>query len=181
MTVVPALGLTLEEVGYPVDDELAARATQPGEAGAPVTAPPAHVLTAFGATGAPVPAARGMGCTWIAGDVVLKEVDDEAEHGWVCDVYDAWSSDDVAVARPIAVDGRWSLDGWGAQALLPGETACAGDDPGWFRMVHEAFHDVTRDLARPAFLDTRDAPWTYGERVAWEGESPRVTRRRCRC
>ena len=28
VTVVPAHGLTLEEVGYPPDDELAARATQ---------------------------------------------------------------------------------------------------------------------------------------------------------
>ena len=51
-----------------------------------MTAPPAHVLAAFGVPRAPVPAARGMGRTWIAGDVVLKEVDDEAEHGWVCDV-----------------------------------------------------------------------------------------------
>jgi uncharacterized protein (TIGR02569 family) len=137
-----------------------------------VTAPPAHVLAAFGVTDAPVPAARGMGRTWIAGDLVLKEVDDEAEHDWVCDVYDAWSSDDVAVARPIAVDGRWSVEGWSGQGLLPGETARAGDDPGWFRRVHEAFHEVTRGLARPAFLDNRDDPWAYGERVAWEGEAP---------
>ena len=56
--------------------------------------------------------------------------------------------------------------------FCPARRRCAGDDPGWFRRVHEAFHDVTRDLARPAFLDTRDDPWTYGERVAWEGESP---------
>ena len=103
---------------------------------------------------------------------MLKEVDDEAEHDWVCDVYDAWPSDDVAVARPIAVDGRWSVDGWSGQSLLPGETARAGDDPGWFRRVHEAFHEVTRGLARPAFLDARDDPWAYGERVAYRLELP---------
>lgn len=134
--------------------------------------PPPDVLEAFGGRLPVVPAERGMGRTWIAGDVVLKQVDDEAEHEWICGVYDAWSRDDVAVARPVRVDGRWSFRGWGAQGFLPGDTARAGDDPDWFRAVSTAFHDALAGLARPAFLDTRDDAWSYGEQVAWEGATP---------
>jgi uncharacterized protein (TIGR02569 family) len=137
-----------------------------------VTGPTAEVLEAFGASAVPRPAESGMGRTWIAGEIVLKRVDLEAEHDWVCDVYDGWVGDEVSVAEPLRVDGAWSFDGWGAQLLLPGETARAGDDPDWFRAVHAGFHAAVAGLARPAFLDSRDDPWTYGERVAWEGEPP---------
>jgi uncharacterized protein (TIGR02569 family) len=141
-----------------------------------VTAPPAEVLEAFGVRGSARPAEHGMGRTWIAGDVVLKQVDLEVEHAWICEVYDAWSRTDVAVARPFRAHGQWSFAGWGAQALLPGITARAEDDPDWFREVHLAFHEAVAGLARPAFLDSRDDPWTYGERVAWEGEAPEGAR-----
>jgi uncharacterized protein (TIGR02569 family) len=131
-----------------------------------------EVLEAFG-TNAPLSSAEhGMGSTWIAGEVVFKPVENEAEHEWICEVYDTWSRDDVAVARPLRVDGRWSFRGWGAQVFLPGETARAGDDPDWFRDVHRAFHDAVAGLDRPAFLDIRDDPWSHGERVAWEGDPP---------
>ena len=137
-----------------------------------MTAPPEEVLEAFGATGPVLPAELGMGRTWIARDVVLKRVELEPEHVWICEVYDAWSDSDVDVARPLRAGEQWSFDGWGAQALLPGTTARAGDDPDWFRGVHNAFHEAVAGLARPAFLDGRDDVWTYGERVAWEGEAP---------
>jgi uncharacterized protein (TIGR02569 family) len=134
--------------------------------------PPPEVLEAFGTKAPLSPAERGMGRTWIAGDIVLKPVDDEAQHEWICGVYDAWTREDVAVACPLRVEGQWSFRGWGAQLVLPGDGARAGDDPDWFRDVHLAFHDGVSDLDRPAFLDTRDDPWTYGERVAWEGAAP---------
>jgi uncharacterized protein (TIGR02569 family) len=137
-----------------------------------MTGPSAEVLEAFGASVQAHPAERGMGRTWIAGDLVLKQIDLEEEHEWVCGVYDEWSCDHVAVARPLRADGRWSFRGWGAQVLLPGGTARAGDDPGWFRDVHAAFHEAVAGLPRPGFLDHRDDPWTYGDRVAWEDEAP---------
>jgi uncharacterized protein (TIGR02569 family) len=131
------------------------------------------VLEAFGAAGATSLFPSGMGRTWRAGELVLKPVDLGAEHEWICEVYDAWPADAVDVPRPVrAADGRWSSHGWGAQVLVPGETARAGDDPDWFRGVHEAFHATVAGLARPAFLDIRDDPWTYGEQVAWEGAEP---------
>jgi prepilin-type processing-associated H-X9-DG protein len=33
--------------------------------------------------------------------------------------------------------------------------------------VADAFHLAVAGLPRPAFLDRRDDPWTYGDRVAW--------------
>ena len=137
-----------------------------------MSAPSAEVLEAFGARVPPHPAERGMGRTWIAGDIVLKQVDLAVEHAWICEVYDAWSCDEVAVASPLRVDGHWSFQGWGAQRFLPGDTARAGDDPDWFRGVHLAFHGAVAGLDRPSFLDVRDDPWTYGDRVAWCGEEP---------
>lgn len=134
--------------------------------------PPDEVLEAFGVTAPPVRAEGGMGHTWIAGDVVLKRVGLEAEHDWVCDVYERWSCADVLVTTPLRAAGRWSFQGWGAQLRLPGRTARAGDDSDWFREVSETFHRALSPLRRPAFLDTRDDPWTYGEQVAWEGAAP---------
>ena len=137
-----------------------------------MTAPPADVLAAFDVHAPPRPLAGGMGRTWLAGDVVLKPVDQPLEHAWVCDVFEAWSSDEVAVPLPLRAPDGWSAHGWGAHVLLPGVTARAGDDPAWFRQVHEAFHRETAGLARPPFLDTRDDAWSYGDRVAWEGSEP---------
>lgn len=138
-----------------------------------MTAPPPEVLEAFDAAGVPVLLEGGMGRTWRVGDVVLKPVSDVVEHAWVAEVYAGWSSDEVAVPQPLKADESWSFAGWGAHVFVPGETAAVGDDPAWFRAAHEAFHDAVAGLARPAFLDDRDDPWSYGDRVAWEGAPPR--------
>lgn len=134
-----------------------------------MSGPSAVVLAAFGVTG---PARRlegGQGRTWLAGDVVLKPVDEEPEHDWVCQVSSAWECRAVDVARPLRAASGWVVDGWGAQARMPGETIAVGGDPDWFRRVHDAFHAAVSGLPRPGFLDTRDDPWSYGDRVAWEG------------
>lgn len=141
-----------------------------------MSAPPPEVLAAFGVTAPAHPLAGGQGRTWLAGDVVLKPVDWEPEHTWVCDVYEAWTEAEVGVPRPLRAGEEWAAGGWGAHVLVPGATARAGDDPDWFRGVHTSFHEVTRALGRPAFLDTRDDSWTHGERVAWDGVAPEGSR-----
>jgi uncharacterized protein (TIGR02569 family) len=136
------------------------------------TPPPAEVLHAFGVTGVPSLMDGGMGRTWRVGDVVLKPVTDEVEHAWVAEVYDGWTCPDVRVPQPLRASGAWSYAGWGAHLLVPGTTARASEDPGWFAWVHEVFHEAVTHLARPSFLDDREDAWSYGDRVAWEGLAP---------
>ena len=137
-----------------------------------MNAPPPEVLEAFGASGEPVLMAGGQGRTWRVGDLVLKPVEDVVEHAWVAGVYDAWPSSAVRVPQPLRAGADWCFEGWGAHVLVPGTTARVGDDPGWFREVHEAFHDAVAGLPRPSFLDDRDDAWSYGDRVAWDGVPP---------
>jgi uncharacterized protein (TIGR02569 family) len=137
-----------------------------------MSAPPSEVLEAFGAPGEAVLLAGGMGRTWRAGEVVLKPVVDVVEHAWVCDVYDRWASLEVRVPRPLRAEGEWSFAGWGAHVFVPGTTARVADDPIWFRDACVAFHEATAAIPRPGFLDLRDDPWSYGERVAWQGLAP---------
>lgn len=137
--------------------------------------PSAAVLGSFEVGGGdPFLLAGGQGRTWRVRDVVLKPVDELREHAWVCAIFDTWPAHDVVrVPRPLrSSDGAWSHDGWAAHVWLEGETLCAGDDPRRFRSVSDAFHEVIALLERPAFLDDRDDPWTFGDRVAWEGVEP---------
>lgn len=137
-----------------------------------MSAPPPAVLEAFGVTGEPTLLRGGMGRTWRVGDVVLKPVADVVEHAWVAEVYDAWSDPSLLVPHPLRADGAWSFDGWGAHVLVPGRNARASDDPAWFHRVAETFHAAVAHLPRPAFLDHRDDPWSFGDRVAWDGVAP---------
>jgi Phosphotransferase enzyme family len=36
----------------------------------------------------------------------------------------------------------------------------------------DAFHSCIRYLPRPDFIDDRDDPWAFGDRLAWEGDQP---------
>ena len=112
----------------------------------------------------------GTGRTWRCCDVVLKPVEFVPEHVWQVAVLDAWPSNaPVRVPVPLrTTDGGLHHDGWWAQTLLAGANAPAGSDV--VRDASIAFHACIKALPRPEFLDTRDDPWTYGDRVAWEGK-----------
>jgi uncharacterized protein (TIGR02569 family) len=134
--------------------------------------PPAEVLAAFGVAAPVHPLEGGQGRSWLAGDVVLKPVDEQPEHAWVCEVTAGWRCEEVDVPRPLRAGSGWVVEGWGAQTRMPGATAVLAEDPDWFRTVHVAFHRAVADLPRPGFLDTRDDAWAYGDRVAWEEAPP---------
>ncbi|MDN5854794.1 MAG: TIGR02569 family protein, partial [Actinomycetia bacterium] len=36
----------------------------------------------------------------------------------------------------------------------------------------DAFHHAVGQLVRPSWIDRRDDPWAYGDRLAWEGAEP---------
>lgn len=40
------------------------------------------------------------------------------------------------------------------------------------REASGAFHRAVAGLARPAFMDDRDDPWAFGDRLAWESAEP---------
>jgi hypothetical protein len=131
-------------------------------------APPHEVLTAYGFSERPQPMAGGrVSGAWQVGGAVLKRVGDPAEEAWRRTVYLDWPSDSgVRVPRPLPDrKGQWVVDGWSAHALVPGRTVSVVEDPDWFRVACESFLDVTSALARPAFLDTRDDPWTTADRL----------------
>lgn len=130
--------------------------------------PPPEVVASFGGTGQAIPLPGGQGRTWQAGDVALKPGGLPAEAEWAAEVLSGMAEDArFRVARPVrAADGRWLVQGWQAWRLVPGQP----DATRWDEIldVGAAFHEALAGLARPSFLDERDDPWTYGDRLAWE-------------
>jgi hypothetical protein len=113
--------------------------------------------------------------TWTDGRLFLKPVGCIPEHAWVCEVYASWTATHVRVPEPVMPHGPgetgWSSDGWGAQLLVRGRDT----EPGELAKIKEAsdaFHACIRDLPRPGFMDDRDDPWAFGDRLAWEGIEP---------
>ncbi|MEV0056222.1 TIGR02569 family protein [Saccharopolyspora shandongensis] len=132
------------------------------------TRPPETVLAAFGVTDDPVLLPGGKGGTWCAGQLVVKPVEFLAETLWRAEVlHELPNSVEFRVARPArTADGAWVADGWEASLLIPGEPDVSRQDE--VLRAGIAFHAAIVDLPRPAFLDQRDDPWSYGDRVAWE-------------
>lgn len=119
--------------------------------------------------------AGGAGRTWTDGRLVIKPVGCVAEHDWVCSVYAGWASDEVRVLQPVrpkADDGSWSVDGWGAHVFVPGRDAHPETELEVIGEVSDRFHAAVVSIPRPVFMDSRDDPWAYGDRLAWEGAQP---------
>jgi uncharacterized protein (TIGR02569 family) len=122
----------------------------------------------------------GQGQVWTDGRVVMKSVGYEPERVWLCEVYAGWTAHDVVrVPEPIPARleaGRegvaWIVDGWSAHVLVPGRDAELLREIEQVRDASDRFHGCVADLARPDWLDQRDDPWAYGDRLAWEGAAP---------
>jgi hypothetical protein len=118
----------------------------------------------------------GAGYNWTDGRLVLKPVGYVPEHDWVCEVYAAWDSHGVRVPEPVAPRGTdgigWSVDGWGAHVWVPGRDTDLASGLPLVKDASDAFHASLRDVPRPDFLDVRNDPWAFGDRVAWEAAKP---------
>lgn len=118
----------------------------------------------------------GIGHAWTDGRLVLKPVGCVSEHAWVCEVYAAWEVQEVRVPEPVVPQGAdevgWSADGWGAHVFLPGRDVDPVRELTRVRHASDAFHDSVKDLPRPDFMDTRDDPWAFGDRLAWDAAEP---------
>ncbi|MGH3206052.1 MAG: TIGR02569 family protein [Streptosporangiaceae bacterium] len=129
--------------------------------------PPGTVLEAFGVTETPAPLPGGKGGTWRAGQLVVKPVEFLDETLWRAGVLDQLpDSAEFRVARPArTLTGAWVAEGWEASQLVEGEPDTRRQDD--VLRAGTAFHAAIAGLRRPEFLDRRDDPWSYGDRVAW--------------
>lgn len=119
----------------------------------------------------------GAGFVWTDGRVVVKPVGYIPEHDWVCGVSADWdSSDTVRVPEPVRPRGdstsAWSVDGWGAHVFLEGRDVELLRELDEVKEASGAFHDSVNGLSGPAFMDDRDDPWAYGDRLAWQSAEP---------
>lgn len=132
-----------------------------------VKRPPERVLAAFGISDDPVLLPGGRGRTWSAGRLVLKPVDFLPETLWRAEVLVGLPrSAEFRVARPVrAVDGAWVAGGWEASRFAEGVPDIRRPDD--VLRAGMAFHAALAELPRPAFLNLRDDPWSYADRVAW--------------
>ncbi len=137
--------------------------------------PTPRAVRAFGVRAGELRPAPAGTHTWTDGRLFLKPVGCVPEHHWVCEVYANWTATHVLVPEPVMPQGPgesgWSSDGWGAQLLIRGRDT----EPGELDKVRDAsdaFHACIRDLPRPGFMDDRDDPFAFADRVAWEGIEP---------
>jgi uncharacterized protein (TIGR02569 family) len=136
-----------------------------------VNPPPPAVLAAFGVSAMPRRLPGGQGETWRSGDVVLKPAEGAASL-WRAEVLAALpGSAGFRVARPLrSREGGWVCAGWEAMWAVAGEPAPQDLD----RVIDagSAFHRAVAALSRPSFLDQRDDPWAYADRLAWQEPVP---------
>lgn len=118
----------------------------------------------------------GAGHAWTDGRVVLKPIGCVPEHNWVCDVYAQWTATEVRVPEPVRPAGDsgadWSVEGWGAHVFVCGADLELPAELERVKEASDAFHACTAHLPRPPFLDDREDPWAFGDRMAWEDAEP---------
>ncbi|MFL5960385.1 MAG: phosphotransferase [Gaiellaceae bacterium] len=133
--------------------------------------PSSRVLSAFGASGQPLPLHGGQGTSWRSGDLVLKPLDRAQEElAWQAELFDSLACDGFRVARSVrAADSSLVVEGWCAYQALE----VRHEKGRWTDIVAagERFHAALAGTPRPAFLYRRSDPWAIGDRVAW-GELP---------
>lgn len=126
------------------------------------------VIVAFGGRGPAVRIDGGQGHSYLAGDVVLKRIDDAETAAWTAGALTRVREDGFRVARPVRADtGAWVRDGWSAFERVQGEHRLRGGP--WPEVVDlcDRFHRALRQVERPPFLDRRDGVFAVADRIAW--------------
>jgi hypothetical protein len=143
--------------------------------------PTALAIRAFGARESSLSRLPGgQGQAWSDGRLVLKPVGFAAEHAWICDTYAGWRHHDVLrVPEPIrpqrldeTSESPWIADRWAAHVWVLGREAELLRELDAVKEASDVFHGLLADEPRPGFLDHRDDPWSYGDRLAWEDAPP---------
>lgn len=130
--------------------------------------PSASVLHAFGASEEPRLLEGGQGQTYVAGNIVLKPVDDIPEAEWIAAVMHSVVEDGFRVARPIgSTNETWVDDGWVAWQRVDGEHRLRGGP--WTEVLDtcKRFHSAIANVPRPTFFDTRDNVFVQANKMAF--------------
>jgi uncharacterized protein (TIGR02569 family) len=122
----------------------------------------------------------GRGLCFLAGDIVLRPVDDTTEAEWLSDLLFRLcdlSSPEYRVSRPILrcdasvspPSNRFVASGWTASSFNPG---AEGSKHKWNELfdASRAFHRDLKELVRepPAFIWSRTNRWAQADRITWE-------------
>ena len=130
------------------------------------TGVPAEVLRAFGVSANPVLLEGGQGDAYRAGDKVLKRIEDPVEAAWSAETLNGVGAVGFRVPRSFRTQtGEWVKDGWTATTFVSGRH----EKGRWEEklLACDAFHEALKDVERPAFLATRNNPWSIADRVVW--------------
>ena len=132
-------------------------------------APPGDVCATFGCQEEPVALSGGQGEAFRCGRVVLKPCHDAEEAGWIAGVYRDIRQSGFRLPQPVeANDGSWVVEGWQAWTFIEG--GHRRDRWGEVISTCRAFHAALKPIAKPAFFDARDNPFTRADRIAWGEE-----------
>lgn len=137
----------------------------------PSASPPDQVLRAFGVEGAPLPVAGGQGDSWRCEGIILKPSLSGDFQQWLgveVNAVLAGSGDLTWPEVVAAVDGRWTVDGWGAARFVD-EARPMSARRDWRGVITAGriLHDRLSSLARPAFLDATTGAWAAADRAVW--------------
>lgn len=114
----------------------------------------------------------GAGRTYRAGAYVLRREADRAEAEFVAPLLAGIRADGFRTPRPVpARGGAWLAGDWSCWEFVAGRAATVADLP----LVIPAllrFHQALADVAPPAWLVSRDTPYTRADRQAWDMPGP---------
>ena len=128
-----------------------------------------QVLDAFGCSGSAVLLHGGEGRAYRAGNIVLRQEDDDVEANYIADVFSTIEPNGFRISRPIRnQDGGWLAGGWSAWTFLEGVTAQAVDLPLLVPAIR-AFHEALSHIDKPSYLDTRNSLYDRADDGAWSG------------
>lgn len=108
------------------------------------------------------------GCTYRAGDVVLRQEADPVWANWLADLFSGIVGDGFRVAQPLpARSGGWMAPGgWYAWTFLEGRHARGQDLPTVAPAI-SAFHAALADRPWPSYFRREESPFTRADRAAW--------------
>jgi uncharacterized protein (TIGR02569 family) len=108
----------------------------------------------------------GEGRSYLAGEVVLKPIDNIEEANWVADLMNTIVENGFRVPKPVrAKNGNWVYRNWTAFKYLEGEASKQRAKEKF--EVARKFNKVLASCKRPVFLETKINPYVTADRMVW--------------